>query len=432
MSTRRLETRFTLIFNSHLDVTADQVNRLDFALGGGFLTVTPQELFVSIASDTTHQETLDFVNSGSTPVNVSLGSAVADSVFQGAVLEEPRSIVKPFKQATLTTEKLKLEASPVYPSYGTAMVNNRWDSGLKQAWAVLPHEDRVWVSSPGDGWLGSNALFAYESGELSPSARLNFPWLPLYGPADLAWDGNHQTAWMMNLYDTSQYCVYGLNLQTGQTGETICPGLNGFANAQRGLAYDPVSDTFFAGGWNDGMLYQFNRQGEILQAVWYQQPISGLAFHPVTKKLFAMTNEANTRLLVFDTQSGITPLGEMDLSADISAYGGAGIELACDGSLWAVDQINGDVLQLDVREPANVCAVLDVGWLSFDPQTFSVAPNSQRSAVVQFDTSGMSPGIYHARIQIGEDTPFMVEDRSVYLIVDADLINWIYLPLISR
>jgi hypothetical protein len=75
---------------------------------------------------------------------------------------------------------------------------------------------------------------------------------------------------------------------------------------------------------------------------------------------------------------------------------------------------------------------LDVGWLSFVPQTFSVDANSQTTAVVQFDTSGMGPGIYHAGIQIGEDTPYLVDDISVYLIVDAHLINWIYLPLIGR
>ena len=35
-------------------------------------------------------------------------------------------------------------------------------------------------------------------------------------------------------------------------------------------------------------------------------------------------------------------------------------------------------------------------------------------------------------IPFGEDTPYVVDDVSVYLIVDAHLINWIYLPLISR
>ncbi|MAT44136.1 MAG: hypothetical protein CL609_17525 [Anaerolineaceae bacterium] len=413
-------------------VLADQVNRLDFPLGGGLLTVTPQELFVSITSDTIHQETLEFLNSGSTPVTVNLGSTLADSVYQSAVIEEPHNIVKPFKQAALTTEKLKLEAGPVYPPYGFVSLLSEWHSGLKQAWAVLPNENQVWVTSPGEGWMGSNALFSYDHNQTLPSSRLNFSWQPLYGPADLAWDQNHQTAWMMNIHDSNQYCIYAINLQTGQTGEMICPNNNGFANAQRGLAYDPVSDTFFAGGWNDGMLYRFNRQGEILQAVWLQQPISGLAYHPVTKKLFAITNEASTRLLVFDTESGIAPLGEMDLSGVLSPYGGAGLEIDCDGMLWAVDQSDGRVIQLDVGEPASVCSVLDVGWLSFVPQTFSVAANSQTTASVQFNTSGMAPGIYHARIQIGEDTPYMVDDVSVNLIVDAHLINWIYLPLIVR
>ena len=51
----------------------------------------------------------------------------------------------------------------------------------------------------------------------------------------------------------------------GPTGTTICPGGGtGFAISQRAVAYDPVTDTWYAGGWNaPTTIYHFSSAGTI-------------------------------------------------------------------------------------------------------------------------------------------------------------------------
>ena len=55
-------------------------------------------------------------------------------------------------------------------------------------------------------------------------------------------------------------------------GNRICPA---FGTSQRGLAYDPVTDTFYSGSWTDGVIHHFDASGVILDSAYVAIAVSG-------------------------------------------------------------------------------------------------------------------------------------------------------------
>ncbi len=70
--------------------------------------------------------------------------------------------------------------------------------------------------------------------------------------------------WVMNVAaQVSQVLFLRSIRRAARRADTARPALTGFAVSQRGLAYDPSTDTYFAGGWNDQMVYQFKADGTL-------------------------------------------------------------------------------------------------------------------------------------------------------------------------
>ena len=164
-------------------------------------------------------------------------------------------------------------------------------------------------------------------------------------------------------------CIYEMSPQAGFTGRRVCPGGGfGFPVAQRGLAYDPASDTFYSGSWNDLSIRQFRPDGTLLRTRSVGLAISGLAYNPDTRHLFAMVNAEDTRIYVLDAANDFAPLGVFTVGAVLlGAFSGAGLEMACDGSLWLIDQSDGQVYQVASGEATTLCQV-QATWFSVNPQ----------------------------------------------------------------
>ena len=70
----------------------------------------------------------------------------------------------------------------------------------------------------------------------------------------MTFNRNTGTIWLMNIASGVSNCLYEMDPATGFTGQTVCPGgPAGWVTSQRGVAYDPTTDTFYAGGWNEGL-----------------------------------------------------------------------------------------------------------------------------------------------------------------------------------
>ena len=85
------------------------------------------------------------------------------------------------------------------------------------------------------------------------------PWAGAFG-GDMTYNPFTHMLWQVNVGGDN--CIYELDPATRvSTGNRICPA---FGTSERGLALDPLSNTYYAGSWNDGIINHFAPDGTII------------------------------------------------------------------------------------------------------------------------------------------------------------------------
>jgi hypothetical protein len=187
----------------------------------------------------------------------------------------------------------------------------------------------------------------------------------------MTFDPYSNKLWQTN-YDEG--CIYELDpVAKMSTGTRICPATSA---APIGLAYDPVSDTFLAGSWDDGVVNRFDRSGNVLDSINVGLNIAGLAYNASTKHLFV--------------------LGD---------YEQGGLEMDCSGNLWAVDQVTGEVLEFTSGE-GGTCNFMNIPWLDVNPSTGMIAANGSQELTLNLTSSGQHPGLHQAQLFVSGVDPF--------------------------
>jgi PKD repeat protein len=260
----------------------------------------------------------------------------------------------------------------------------------------------VWVGSPGSGWGGTNTTYEYTTAGVKTGRQYPFTFSTTgNGPGDFCFNWNTGRFWVMNINSPSDNSIYEIDPATGPTGVKITPG---FSTSQRGLAYDPTGDTYFAGSWNDLSIHHFTSAGAILSSVDLGLSISGLAYNPGTQHLFVMVNSSPNLVHVLDAANAYNSLGTFSV-AGMTDYSGSGMEFDCDGNLWLVDQAAGNVMKISSGESFSGCYV-DVPWLSENPFTGSIPAPGSQVVTVGFDATVVSQaGVYSAELHIKTDAP---------------------------
>ena len=298
--------------------------------------------------------------------------------------------------------QLPRPAKPTPPVLAAGDVLASWATGLTLPWGAGIVDANVWVSNPsaggGDDYDYEFTATGTQTGR-KVQAVFGGSWAADMTQADAA-----GMLWQMNVGGDN--CIYEIDPNSGGTGNKICPA---FGTSERGLAYDPDSDTFFAGGWNDFTVFRFDRTGTILQQVNTGLSISGLAYNPDTQHLFVMTNAAPNLVHVLDVANSYTDLGTFSI-AGFGDYSGSGLEFGCDG-LWAINQTDGKAYLVDAGEsyPCNP----NLPWFTMTP-TEGVVPakvgatNGQLDFLGEFFPEGVTPshyGLFRAQITSKNDTP---------------------------
>jgi hypothetical protein len=229
----------------------------------------------------------------------------------------------------------------------------------------------------------------------------------------MAYDLVSGKIWQVNV--GGEGCIYEMDAATATfTGVKVCPE---FSHSIRGLAFDPLSRTFYGGSWVDGIVYHFDLDGRILDSKNLDLNLAGMAFNPVTGHLFALSSASTGRdVYVLDTGNGYTVLGGFDIWG-MADFGQAGLEFSADGHLWAVDQLTSKVFEVASGEE-NINAFADVAWLSLSPSSGSVSAGGGQAVDVTFNTAGLAAGTYTAHVLVGEDTPYSVTPLTVTLTVN--------------
>ncbi|MFY8350508.1 Calx-beta domain-containing protein [Pseudoalteromonas sp. SSM20] len=294
-----------------------------------------------------------------------------------------------------------------------------WGIGLNKL------NGHFWVGDVVAAGAEANQLIEYNaSGELTTN-KIDTPFVDIFG-ADLAFNGRTNTLWQVNVGGDN--CIYEVEpTSMTVTGKNICPE---FGTSQRGLAYDPVSDTYYAGSWNDGVIHQFTTTGELLRSINVNLSVAGLAFNPSTGHLFVTHNgpaevgifdiyvlDTNTDLLDMIGGFNVELDVDGDDAADIGLVGQAGLDIDCEGNLWAVDQEQQVVLGFSSGE-SNVCEWSKVDWLTLDNTSGMVEAESEAKLELAGSAMG-DEGVHNATIVVSNDTPYGSLNIPVELTITA-------------
>lgn len=391
----------------------------DFELPAGELTANPASFAVTLPMDASDTRTLTLGNSGTLGLEYSIMELnVPPTLVPVDPNQDPiiRHLgPKNFNKLSLDGVAYYLfpeKTAPRFQNAAAGTLLSSFPSGLTLPWGVGVDlvEDTVWISNP--AIAGGDDLdheFA-RTGTLTGDTMDTSTWIGDWA-ADMTYDPVNGTLWQINVGGDN--CIYEMNPGTlAPTGASICPA---FGTSERGLAYDPITDTFIAGSWNDSLIKRFDRSGTILQQVNVSLPIAGLAFNPATGHLFVTNSGAATYdINVLDVNAGYANLGGFNVAA--LDGGEAGLEMTCDGHLWAANQVTFNILEVDSGE-TGACDYLEIPWLSENPTFGALAVSGTQDVTLSFNATGLMPGVYEAQLKLVNTTPYSVANVPVTLTV---------------
>jgi hypothetical protein len=429
--------------SKNLLVVPNTSQRLDFSLGAGSLTAAPSPMNGRVdPGGATDIQTLTFTNSGNASatfnileINAPLLLNVTHGFVSQAQLQQARNRIpkapngKPIEDAP-TAKGLPPIPHPA-PKGRPLTAGNviaSYPSGITYGWGVATSGADFWLTNIGQAG-GDNKEYEYSSstGAQTGATIDDTPGISAWA-GDGAYDSRSGMMWHVDVVASGSSCIFEVDPNNMMvTGNRICPN-TGFS--ERGLAYDPVSDTFFMGGWFSLSIFHFDMSGNILDSAQVGLPISGLAYNPNNGHLLAMSNAAGNPqdITVLDANNNYAVLGSYNVTINGSEAfqpgGQAGLEFDCIGNLWAIDQLSQTIFNIESDEGFS-CA-LDVPWVSENPTTGTVGAGAHPAGggtgntfpvAVTFDGTGLLPGLRQAQFQIQTDTPYAVPGIPISLTV---------------
>lgn len=316
-----------------------------------------------------------------------------------------------------TAVNVYTHAAPVAPTLAGGDLLGYWDSGLADAWGIAYDldADSLWLNSRADERAHR---FLPDGTGRDASADLS-NWVTAFA-ADMAYDPVSHQVWALNVGGDN--CLHAFDAAPGPNqgayqGDRICPD---FTITQRGLAYNPLRDTFFSGSWTNEIVYEFDRQGQVVSAANLGLAISGLAYNPATDHLFVLTNaDTGFDVYVVDVtgagRGGYEILGGFDILG-LGGWDQAGLALGCDGSLWAVDQVAGTVLRAASGE-TGICDWTASEWLIVSPTAGAISAGGQKILTFTFNPQTLKPGVAVGAVRMGTDSPYGVFSIPVTLTI---------------
>jgi hypothetical protein len=421
--------------------------RLDFALAAGWLSTDQASMSSKVLPGAMDMQTLNIINAGTGAGDftiLEINAPLAQTAQRGPFA--PKRTNKQIKQVLNGTHNLKNFylrnlaglPKPSAPAQKMRHLNaagdilTSWPSGLPLAWGVTfeGSNNSVWLSN--NTYIGSSddAMHNYTNSGTDTGNTISLIGAGGLWVGDAATNGRTGNLWGVNVGGDD--CLVemdpsGLTL----TGNEIC-GTWGAISA-RGVAYDPATDTYFVGGWNEGIVYHIDGTGAVLDSHQlnfgncFPSPacISGLAFDPGSGHLMVMQNEGGQDpIVVVDTTNNYSTVGTIAISG-FTDFGGAGMEFDCLGNLWLIDQNTQTVYEISSGEPGGACSS-DIPWLSETPTQGSVPPaaggrqhvvggggTNPFPIMVMWDSTNLFPGLRQAQLGVQTDTPYNVPNVGI-------------------
>jgi hypothetical protein len=385
-------------------VTIDAVVVRDINLDAGVLAVMPDALALTLNADVTATRAITLSNSGGygadfavEEINAPFTPVAVTGPFSGFVRR-----VSPKHLHDLTAATIREYTPPSVPLLDAGTVLQTWDSGLISPYGIA-YDTTVgvlWLSDTRAGGGEDRNVSYSPDGTATGESMATSPWVAIFA-ADIAYNPVTGMLWQVNVGGDN--CIYELDPVTQMaTGRALCPS---FGASERGLAFDPTTDTFYSGSWSDQIIYHFDATGRLLDSKDLKLNIAGLAYNPATRHLFVMSSaEVGRDVYVLDVADGYTIIGGFDIEG-LGSLEQAGLSIDCTGALWTVNQATGQVIQAASGE-TSVCAWEEIPWLTTDPVTGTVGSGGEQVVALDFDTSGMAAGTYPVYMRVANSTPY--------------------------
>ena len=412
-------------------VAADDTVGQDFNLSAGYLSADPTSLTATVPAGQTRNRTLTLSNTGGLAASfnlLELRFAPSAAPQRVGPLAEPVLRVSPEHVNDPDARAVEdYEPSGAPDILWAGEVIQTWPTGLGIPWGIGFNtvDNDLWVSNPA-GWGGDDLNYRFLTDGTNTGDTIDISTWVGFSAADMTYNPLTAKLWQVNVGGDN--CIYELDpVAKVATGNKICPS---FGTSERGLAFDPLTDTFYSGSWNDGVIYHFNSSGSILDSMFVGLDISGLAYNPSTGHLFVMTNPGTGfDVYVLDVNASYALLGGFNI-AGLGNWEQAGLEMDCNGNLWAVNQSTQMVIEADSGE-TGVCDWRDIPWLSEAPPTGSIAASDDQVIIFTFDATGLADGTSQsAQVRVYNDTPY----GAITIPVTLNVVEQyeVYVPLVMK
>jgi len=365
-------------------IVEDETVVSDFSLATAKGVISPPTIELVLAAGDVRTRALTLTNQGSVTMQYEVREA-------GGSKKNVNKVAKPsgvVDSTGFTTAELAPSVRPaavVTPDAPGDVIRSFTPSGLNLAWGIGEAQN-LWLS---DAYGSQNAEFTIDGAPTGLSHST--PWAG-YFPADMAYDPTRNL--VCQLAVGGDNAIHCWDQSTGDVMETITgsPWAN---TSQRGLAYNATDDTFFVGGWNEGIVYHVaglsygDDAGSVLSSCTSPDwAISGLAYNSAMDVLWMATNSYD------DTIYELNPYDCTMLGAFAPPQGGsfqgAGLDLDVEGNLWVVAQNPSEVYLMESGVPS----FGDIPWLSVAPTSGTIKANKKKDLMVTVDTTGLEPGVY--------------------------------------
>ncbi len=406
------------------DVTVqkDAIKRQDFTLEAGRLTADKDRLTMHVMVNNQKHVPLEVGNDGEASAHYEL-LALKSSIPRG-MADTGEVASKPaygpeadLSRVTAAPVRFHPRQEPqiVSPTDGTAagaagsVVSSFDSSVIFYSLGVDRNASDLWLGSLLNGsYYGDNYdhRFFFDGTNTGDAIYTGLPFMRLY-MADMAFDDNTGMLWQLSVdnLDGSASHICELDPKSlALTGQcTLVPS----TQSERGLAYDPTSNTWYAGDFQSQTIYHFNERGNLLDSANVGLPINGLAYNPETGHLFALTSNGTSDVFVLDPAHNYAYLDQFDIEGFDNADSGAGLDYDCKGNLWVAEFGKQRVYQVRSGE-TGWCARRRAQWLSTAPAAGTVAVGDTATVSLAVDGSGQAAfTTSDAYLKLtGDDTPY--------------------------
>ncbi|NLG70002.1 MAG: PKD domain-containing protein, partial [Firmicutes bacterium] len=355
----------------------------------------PRQLFMEVAAGQSTSATLTLSNDGAGPLVFGSAEEGTRWVATPERLAAPHEVQEPDARTAegLYAPNPDPERSPWLPeAVGDVITSWPAPAPIGLAWGV------------GVNWRTGHLVisdpdllqdFVVPPDGSAPVASWPTPWAGAW-PGDMAFDGT--TIWQVNVGGDNG--LYRLDPMTGEVLASITSVPWGIS--QRGLAYDPETDTFFVGGWNEDVIYRVAglshpNPGTLVESWSMPVGIAGLAYHPNAGILIVASNAAPDMIYFVDVATRTT-VAQFPHPAQ-GSYGGAGIELDADGRLWVASQTDNRLYLVETGlGPVS-------GWLRWQPESGEVPPGGSMAITVTVDASTLQVGEHQGSVVLTTNDP---------------------------